>query len=49
MARNSQNPRIDCLKRLFVIIVLVALSTDVRYARGMMPNLEDKVKKKSPL
>ena len=47
MALNPRNPRTDCLKRLFVIFVFVAISTDVRYGRGLMLDLEGKVKKKS--
>ena len=47
MVRNSGNPRINRLRRFLFIFAMVVLSTNVRYGRGLILNLEGKVKKKS--
>ena len=47
MVRNSGNPRINRLRRFLFIFAMVILSTNVRYGRGLILNLEGKVKKRS--
>ena len=47
MVRNSGNPRINRLRRFLFIFAMVVLSTNVRYGRGLILNLEGKVKKRS--